>query len=59
MTEMSGEQMDPGEVLLRSDRYFQLWSYHAGTRSLLLRSTVSDKRSTRLDVLFTGSASWF
>ena len=36
----------------RSDRVFQLWAYTVGMGRLLLRSTVSDQFSTRIDVVF-------
>lgn len=36
----------------RSDRVFQLWAYTVGMGRLLLRSTASDRFSTRIDVVF-------
>jgi hypothetical protein len=39
-------------ALFESERHFRLWWARVGHGLLLLRSTKSDERSTRIDVLF-------
>lgn len=46
--------MDMPEV--PRDRTFQLWSYTVGHSRLLLRSTKSEQRGTRVDILFKNVA---
>lgn len=50
----TNSQVEPGRARFRSDRYFQLWSYHVSTRSLLLRSTQTSGFSSRISVHFGG-----
>ncbi|GGR36723.1 hypothetical protein [Streptomyces netropsis] len=40
--------------LYRSDRYFKVWQYTVSHRRLLLRSTLDNPPSTRIDVHFGG-----
>lgn len=47
------EAKETGE-LVRFDRPFQVWMFAVGHRELLLRSTKSEKFSTRVDILFKG-----
>jgi hypothetical protein len=51
---MTDRQVVLGQAPFRSDRYFQLWSYHVSTRSLLLRSTQTRGFSSRISVHFGG-----
>jgi len=45
----------PSEVI-KFARPFQIWNYTVSHRQLLLRSTKSQERQTRVDVLFKGVA---
>jgi hypothetical protein len=41
-------------IIIGSDRQFQIWKYIVGHRQLLLRSVKSAEHPTRIDVLFKG-----
>ena len=41
-------------LIIGSDRQFQLWKYTVGHKQLLLRSVKSSAYPTRIDVLFKG-----